>query len=149
MSDDPAARSTPKDDADNPRTLADSHLDIGLGNQFRLEYIKHLVSLSTGVFVFSIAFMKDIMGKPIAQVLVKPVLICGWASLVVSTFAGILHMRYWASYYISWGTGWQEPGARRYRSTLNRRRKAAEVIQIAGFVIGLILFVVFTAFNIA
>ncbi|MGI8732842.1 MAG: hypothetical protein ACR2LM_06025 [Pyrinomonadaceae bacterium] len=59
-------------------SLSDAHLDIGLGNQYRIEYIKHLVSIATRVFVFSVTFMKYLVGKPTASANLRLVLISGW-----------------------------------------------------------------------
>jgi len=128
-------------------TLADAHLDIGLGNSYRLEYVKHLVSIATGVFVFSVTFMKDLIGQSAAHANLKGFLIAGWGSLVVSIIAGIFHMRLWSQYYISWGLHYEEPHAVAWRRIVNRRRKIAEGAQICGFGAGLVLLLLFATGN--
>jgi amino acid transporter len=120
--------------------------DLGLGNTYRIEYIKHLVSISTGVFVFSVTFMKDLVG-PFSQVVGKPFLIAGWSVLVISIISGIFHMSLWASIYISWGLYWESPRAKRERAVLNRWRKIAERAQVLGFLAGLVLLVIFASLN--
>jgi amino acid transporter len=121
--------------------------DIGFGNTYRLEYIKTLLSIGTGVLVFSVTFMKDLVGKPLSQVVDKEFLVAGWGVLIVSVVAGIFHMRLWASYYISWGlSAATEPGYR-HRRILNRNRKIAEYTQLAAFLAGLILLVIFASLN--
>ena len=128
-------------------TLEAAHRDIAFGNNFRIEYIKHLISIATGVFVFSVTFTKDFIGKPVTAVGAKVALLLGWMALIVSIFAGILHMRYWAQYYISWGIDWTEPSAKKWRRRLDRRRRIAEKSQIYGFVLGLLFLVTFAAWN--
>ncbi|OYW74606.1 MAG: hypothetical protein B7Z37_16990 [Verrucomicrobia bacterium 12-59-8] len=129
------------------RTLADAHRDIEFGNNYRLEYIKHLISIATGVFVFSVTFMKDFVGKPTTEATAKLALPVGWLFMVVSILAGILHMRYWACYYTSWGTKWTKPKAKEWRAVINKRRKVAESVQIYGFIAGLSLLLFFTTWN--
>ena len=128
-------------------SLSDAHLDIGLGNQYRIEYIKHLVSIATGVFVFSVTFMKELVGKPNSAANLKPALILGWVALVLSIVAGIFHMRYWAQYYISWGLHYEATHAKKWRSKLNRKRKIAEYVQISGFASGLLSLLAFATWN--
>ena len=129
------------------RTLAEAHLDIGLGNTYRIEYIKHLMSISVGVFVFSVTFMKDIIGAPSANAELKVALIVGWAALAISTVAGIFHMKLWALFYISWGLHYQEESAKRWRWQLTRWRKVSEFVQISGFIVGMLAMIVFAIRN--
>ena len=136
---------TSVDKADR-RTLGDAHLDIGLGNNYRLEYVKHLVSIATGIFVFSVTFMKDLIGEP-SQASLKVFLISGWSALAVSIVSGVFHMRLWGAYYISWGLHYDAPHAEEYRKSINRRRKIAEWLQICGFAAGLLLLLAFAAWN--
>ncbi len=59
------------------RTLEDIHYDVGLANSYRIEYIKHLMSLSAGIFVVSIAFMSDLV-KDIENSEYKIIIILSW-----------------------------------------------------------------------
>lgn len=127
--------------------LADAHTDIGFGNDYRIEYIKHLVSIATGVFVFSITFLKDFVGLQPANAQYKVVLLIGWFALLLSIIAGIIHMRYWAMYYISWGTHYEDTKGREFRRALNPKRKAAEAVQFFGFGLGLLFLLAFAASN--
>jgi hypothetical protein len=124
-----------------------AHRDIAFGNEYRLEYIKHLVSIATGVFVFSVTFMKDVVGSPTPAANMRGLLLVGWVALLISIFAGLFHMRLWAAYYISWGVGWKESSARAWRRKLNRWRKVSEVSQFVGFGVGTLLLVAFAAVN--
>jgi hypothetical protein len=129
------------------RTLAEAHLDIGLGNNYRVEYIKHLMSISAGIFVFSVAFMKDILGMPSASADLKVALALGWASLGISMIAGIFHMRLWAQYYISWGLNFEQDSAKRWRRKLNRWRKFSDFTQVTTFIVGVVALVAFATWN--
>jgi amino acid transporter len=128
------------------RTLADVHRDIDFGNRYRLEYIKHLMSLSAGVFVVSIAFMKELM-PPERHVRMAYGLGVGWVSLILSLFSGIAHMRYWASFYISFLKPFDDPVAKARRRRINARRKIAELLQLGCFVTGLVLILLFAILN--
>lgn len=129
------------------KSLADQHLDIGLGNQYRLEYIRHLVSIATGVFVFSVTFMKDLVGKPTSLANFRISLVLGWLGLLLSIVSGIFHMKLWSQYYISWGIAYDDKRAKEWRKKLNTRRKIAEWVQICGFALGLLFLIVFATKN--
>ncbi len=131
------------------RTLSEAHLDIGLGNNYRIEYIKHLMSIAAGAFVFSVTFTKDILGSSPISAAMKAALLAGWAALAISTIAGIFHMRLWAQYYISWGLDYEKKSAKEWRWKLNWRRKVADTIQVGGFVVGFGALLVFAAWTIA
>ena len=134
-------------EGNEPWTREEGQRDIAFGNTYRLEYIKHLVSISTGIFVFTVAFMKDLVGKPISSVVDKPLLIAGWATLVTSIIAGIFHMRCWGAYYIAWGLYWNQPKGQRQRAVLTMWRRVAEWTQMLSFLAGLVLLVVFASIN--
>lgn len=127
------------------RTLEQAHLDLGLGNNYRMEYIKHLMSIAAGAFVFSVTFSKDMLNGSFPSNGMKTVLLLGWASLAVSVVAGIFHMRIWAQYYISWGLHYEKPEAKKWRGKLNRWRKTADKLQVVGFVVGLAALLAFAA----
>ena len=131
------------------RTLAEAHLDIGLGNNYRIEYIKHLMSIAVGAFVFSVTFTKDILGTAPTDALMKATLFLAWMALAVSAIAGIFHMRLWAQYYISWGLNYEKKSAREWRWKLNRWRKLADSLQVGGFIIGLSALLAFAAWTIS
>jgi hypothetical protein len=121
--------------------------DIQFGNSYRLEYIKHLISVSTGVFVFTVTFMKDFLGKASGTATLRPALIAGWLALVVSVIAGIYHMRYWAWFFISWGRGPGNEEEIAWRKQISKRRRIAEQIQFYGFFIGLACLLSFAIWN--
>jgi hypothetical protein len=140
-------RGEPSPVEDDERSLADAHRDINFGNRYRLEYIKHLISVATGVLVFTIAFMKDFVRTDAAHADARFLLLLGWSALVASAVAGIFHMRYWAWYYTSWGTEWTAPRAKEWRTAVDRRRVVAENVQLYGFVAGILCLLIFAGWN--
>jgi uncharacterized protein YqhQ len=130
------------------RTLSEKHKDIEFSNQYRIEYIKHLITIAAAIFAFTLTFLKDILGKPLSSVSYKPVLILGWLSLIVSLMAGIAQMRLWASYYVSWAKSFYDEEEKKWRNTVNKRRLRFEYLQIYSFFIGLMLLLIFSSLNI-
>jgi hypothetical protein len=121
--------------------------DIEFGNSYRLEYIKHLITIASGMFVFTVAFMKDVIQKPAASAHWPPVLIAGWLALVISIIAGIYHMRYWAWYFVSWGRGPGDATEIAWRNRIDTHRIIAERVQFYGFFVGLGCLLLFAALN--
>lgn len=129
-------------------TIEQRQQDFQFGNSFRLEYIKHLISISTGVFVFTVTFMKEFLGKtPATTATLKPALITGWLALVVSVIAGIYNMRYWSWFFTSWGRSPMDEKEVMWRRQVDSRRKVAEKIQFYGFFIGLACLLFFAIWN--
>lgn len=126
------------------RTLEDIHFDVGLANNYRLEYIKHLMSLSAGIFVISIAFMSDLISG-IATARCKFTIIIGWGLLILSLIGGIFHMKSWDRFYISYRKE-TEIGVKR-RSKINKYRILSESFQVSSFLLGIILIFLFVAIN--
>lgn len=130
--------------AEQVRNLEDIHRDVDFANRYRLEYIKHLMSIAAGIFVVSIAFIKDFVGDYKTAIFKIP-LIIGWAFLILSIAAGIFHMKCWDRFYISYRKSFDE-GARR-RKVINVYRTIAETSQIVFFILGLILIFAFSVAN--
>ncbi len=131
----------------NEHTLAQRQKDIEFSNLYRIEYIKHLITISSGMFVFTIAFMNDLINKPFECVTYKEVLIIGWLALVVSIIAGIYHMRHWAWYFNSWGRYPADKDEITWREKVNKHRRVAELTQFYLFFLGLGCLLVFAALN--
>jgi hypothetical protein len=129
------------------RTLSENHKDIEFSNQYRIEYIKHLMSLAAGIFALTLTFFKDLLGKPISAVSYKPILMIGWLLLIISLMAGIAQMRLWASYYISWAKSFNDEAERNWRHIVDKRRLKFEYLQIFSFSIGLLLLLLFSSLN--
>jgi hypothetical protein len=75
------------------------HRDIALGNDYRKERIKLLITLATGVFALTVTFHKDLLHQHLTRLDFVLVLL-GWAALLVSLAAGILHFHAWENYYL-------------------------------------------------
>jgi hypothetical protein len=73
--------------------------DIGLGNQFRLEAVKHCMTIATGAFVLTVSFYKN-FAQSTGHALVLALI--DWALMIMSLGAGIVQMRYWEEFYISY-----------------------------------------------
>jgi hypothetical protein len=138
---------TPNVETPEPYTRTHAHTDIGFANSYRLEYIKHLIAVSTGVFVFSVTFMKDLLGGLVPDGAGKVMLITGWGFLTVSILAGVAHMRYWARYYISWGLHPNDKKGEVGRRQIDLRRRTVEIIQVSCFALGIIMLFVFSSWN--
>jgi hypothetical protein len=126
-------------------STTDRQKDIEFGNSYRLEYIKHLITISSGMFAFTVVFMKDFVGRTVSSSHGQVILVFGWVSLIVSIVAGIYHMRYWAWFFNSWSTHPDDGKAR--RETIDRRRRTAEAVQFFAFFIGLGCLFCFAALN--
>ena len=57
--------------------------DVGLGNNYRLECIKHCMTLATGALVFTVTFKKDYLAVPGQTILGITFATAGWLFLVV------------------------------------------------------------------
>src|SRR5262249_23463874 len=129
------------------RTLSEKHKDIEFSNQYRIEYIKHLITIAAAIFAFTLTFLKDIFEKPLSSVIYNPILIMGWLLLIVSLMGGIAQMRLWASYYVSWARSLYNEEEKKWRDTVDRRRLRFEYLQIYSFFVGLILLLMFSSLN--
>ncbi|MBN2261095.1 MAG: hypothetical protein JW702_11145 [Clostridiales bacterium] len=126
------------------RTLEEIHYDVGLANNYRIEYIKHLMSLSAGIFVISIAFMSDLV-KEIENAEHKVIIILGWGFLIISLIGGIFHMKCWDRFYISYRKEMDIGNIRRKK--INKYRILAEIIQVSSFLTGIIFIFLFVSTN--
>jgi hypothetical protein len=75
------------------------HRDIVLGNDYRKERIKLLITLATGVFALTVTFHKDLLHEHLTRLDLILVLL-GWVALLISLAAGILHFGAWENYYL-------------------------------------------------
>lgn len=75
------------------------HRDISIGNGYRTERIKLLLTLATAMFGFTVTFHKDLLGGQFTPQGLWLVLF-GWGALLVSMSAGIVHLRKWEDYYL-------------------------------------------------
>ena len=75
------------------------HRDIAIGNDYRKERIKLLITLATGVFALTATFHKDVFGSVFTYTGLWLV-VGGLAMMIVSLWAGIVHFRRWEDFYL-------------------------------------------------
>jgi hypothetical protein len=102
------------------------HRDIAIGNDYRKERIKLLTTLATGVFALTVTFHKDMFGETLTRIGIWLIML-GWAALIFSLLAGIVHFRKWEDFYL-------EHRARanalwRYRTAPDEKEKKDAVIE--------------------
>ena len=114
----------------------DARSEIDLQNNYRIEYIKHLLAISTGVFVFSVTFIKDLIPQN-HWAHMKDALILGWGALVASTILGVFHLRLWSIYYTPWGLQFDKKRVDSRRRWIGWVLFMADGIQIVSFCIGI------------
>ena len=128
------------------RTLSDIHRDVEFAQAYRLEFIKHTMSIAAGVFIFTVTFRKDIIGGAVPQC--KTLLVSGWVAMVVSLLGGLGHIVGWDRYFITYRDFAHDPaGGEAARKTINACRRVAMWIQLLSFAIGIILITLFCARN--
>ena len=101
------------------------------------------MSIFAGLFVLSIAFMKDIVGEE--SVTNSQYLIWSWLTLIISLISGIFHMKCWDRFYIAYRKPNEE--CKQRRKKINQIRVTVESVQIISFVVGVVLMFVFSAQN--
>jgi hypothetical protein len=94
------------------RTLDNIHQDVDFANRYRIEYIKHLLSLSGGIFVISIGLLGNDL-KHAHFSLFRESIVLGWLALILSMMGGIFHMRVWDKFYMSFRKPYEEGLLRR------------------------------------
>ena len=127
------------------RTLDNIHQDVDFANRYRIEYIKHLMSLSGGIFVISIGLLGNNLASHGFEQF-REWIVVGWMALIFSMIGGIFHMRVWDKFYMSFRKP-HDHGVEK-RKVLRQRRRFAEAIQIGCFMIGVVLIFAFVAINI-
>jgi hypothetical protein len=120
-------------------TIDAVHRDIALANQYRLELIKILLTMAAALFAFTVAFRPSL-----TQVDLNWAMWLGWFGLGASMIGGIFHMLGWDQYYKSYRDhDWKNPDpeagkreGKEARANINKWRRAAMVLQFAGFMLG-------------
>ena len=135
-------------------TIESVHRDIGFANAYRMELLKHLMTISAALFAFTVTFRPTL-----DAVQCRWAMWIGWTGLAVSMIGGMVHMLGWDHYYKSYRDfdyGLREDPdtergrreGRAKRNQINRWRRVAMVAQFVGFAIGVIGVGTFAAINI-
>jgi hypothetical protein len=91
--------------------------DVGLTNIYRLECIKHCMTLATGTLVFTVTFKKDYLSHGPGSIVGNTFASAGWVFLVLSLASGIWHMQCWEHFYSAWISDHSGDTAKRKRLT--------------------------------
>lgn len=124
--------------------------DVALANQYRLELIKTTMTLSMGLFAFTVAFPA---GRNITEPIIYSWLVgLSWGALGLSICAGLFHLRVWEMLYMSYRQmDWKDQrrgSGKTYRRQITRWRRLFMVLQYLGFVVGVASVGIFAILNI-
>lgn len=126
------------------QTIDSLHRDIGFGNSYRMEALKLMVTLATGLLAFTVSF------RPTLSTITNEWLIYwSWCSLGVSIVCGIGIMLCWERFYLSYRLDWHNKAAtgKRRRALLTGLRRVLLVLQFGFFAYGVIGVAMFAAQN--
>ncbi len=118
--------------------------DIKTGNSYRMESLKLMLTLATGLLAFTVTF------RPTLVTVVDEWLIYwSWCSLGVSIVSGIGVMLCWERFYLSYRLNWhkQAQKGKRKRKFLTFLRRVLLLLQFGSFAYGVIGVAVFAAEN--
>jgi hypothetical protein len=132
------------------QSLSNVQHDISLASQYRLELIKTVMTLATGLLAFTVAFPA---GRNITAVIKLPWLIqVSWGALTISICAGIFHIRMWEMLYMSYRQyDWKQnkEAGRHERNRITRWRRLFQTLQFLGFLVGVFSVGAFAVLNLA
>ncbi len=127
------------------QTIDALHRDIALGNQYRLELIKLVMTLSTGVLAFTVSF------RPSLREVNAPWLMwAGWIGLGASIVGGMVNMHGWDRFYLSYRDyDWRGKPleGKQMRGAITFRRSIGAFLQLTGFGAGVLVIALFAALN--
>jgi hypothetical protein len=122
------------------------HRDLDFANTYRLELIKTVMTLAAGLLAFTVAFRPN-LSVIAAGWLVWP----GWLGLGLSLVGALFNMLGWEYFYVSYRDfDWKKnhAGGVAARGRITHWRRAAMLVQFAGFVLGVFCIAIFAALNI-
>lgn len=137
--------------------ISAAQTDIGFANTYRIELIKQGLVFAVAIFAFTVsAFLLSERPMP-AELGWRWCLYMGWASLLISTACGLVHLYCWEEFYISFRdfdfkAGKAEDHEKRealiqagnkYRDILNCVRKLVRALQFFGLILGASLVALF------
>lgn len=119
--------------------------DVALANQYRLELIKLIMTLSGAILAFTVSFRPSLQHVDLSWLMWS-----GWISLAFSMVGGMIHMFGWDRYYVSYRDfdwkGETEAGKRK-RKSINLWRRAGMFMQFTLFGVGVVAIALFAATN--
>src|ERR1700728_1748681 len=75
------------------------HRDITIGNDYRKERLKLLITLASGVFALTVTFHKDLFSG-VLDLSGLVLLLVGWSALLLSLLFGVLHFQKCEDFYL-------------------------------------------------
>jgi hypothetical protein len=145
---DAATQTTDHYDRQNERrkpTIEAVHRDVAFANKYRLELLKHLLTLSAALLAFTVSFRPTLTRVDSAWLMWV-----GWIALGVSASCGMLHLLLWSHYYISYRDyDWHDRGDEGIlqRKYITDFRKFVMFFQFLGFAVGVLGVAIFSAVN--
>jgi hypothetical protein len=120
--------------------------DIERANTYRLELVKLMLAMATGLLAFTVSFRPSIAGPEYSYLMWG-----GWLLLALSIVGGVLAMRCWELFYISYrdfDNKRKQDEGKRYRKTVTFWRRIAQTAQYIGLLVAVVAIGVFAAVNI-
>lgn len=120
--------------------------DIERANVYRLELIKIMLAMASGVLAFTVSFRPSIENP--AGIWLMSV---GWIALALSIVGGVFMLWMWEKFYISYrdydNRGKKEDG-KTYRKSITEWRRFWQFLQYLGLIVGVLSIGLFAAINI-
>jgi hypothetical protein len=119
------------------------HKDIALGNQYRLELDKLLLTLATALLAFSVAFVPTLRQVDYVQLMMV-----GWACLAASVVGGVVELHGWERFYLTY-RDYEHKGedGTKVREQITGWRRFGRFVQMAGFAAGVVSIAAFYISN--
>jgi hypothetical protein len=126
------------------QTIESLQEDIKTGNSYRMESLKLMLTLATGLLAFTVSFRPTL-----ANVTDEWLIYWSWCSLGISIVSGIAVMLCWERFYLSYRLNWHNQAQRgkTTRKVLTFCRRVLLVLQFGFFAYGVIGVAVFAAKN--
>jgi len=121
------------------------HRDLATANAYRQEFIKSLILIAGGLFAFSVSFRPELK-----KVVNEELFWAAWTALGVSMLGGFAQLAAWERFYSSFQRyEYKGQNGKHYRRLVTTTRRAALLLQVAGFIAGVASLGSFTALNLA
>lgn len=120
--------------------------DIAQANVYRLEVIKLVIAMATGLLAFTVSFRPSIANPDKSYLMAW-----GWLALAVAIAGGVLTLLLWEWFYISYrdydNKGKKDAG-KKTRQSITLARRFFQFLLFVGFIVGVASIGWFAAINI-
>lgn len=126
------------------QTIESLQKDIETGNGYRMESLKQMLTLAAGLLAFTVSFRPAL--KPVTD---EWLIYWSWCALGLSIVCGIGVMMCWERFYLAYRLNWHgEPQkGKTKRKRLTFLRRILLVLQVVGFIIGVLGIAAFAGEN--